>query len=165
MRSGLLRSFNFPVLSGPGPVQSQSLAGPRTGPSNTRHAHHPRKATPVDLTHQTRTHLLFFPYPFKMDLKNLHSWSHFLNSPWRPIVLSAPHFRYFRCSAHFLIRFTLILSFCHRLKTCALALEVRPRIDLLDFHLLFICCFFFDYSFYLKYFSCSFLRCTRTSSF
>ena len=35
MRSGLLRSFNFPVLSGPGPVQSRSLAGPRTGPSNT----------------------------------------------------------------------------------------------------------------------------------
>ena len=35
-RSGLLRSFNFPVLSGPGPVQSRSLAGPRTGPSNTK---------------------------------------------------------------------------------------------------------------------------------
>ena len=34
-RSGLLRSFNFAVLSGPGPVQSRSLAGPRTGPSNT----------------------------------------------------------------------------------------------------------------------------------
>ena len=34
-RSSLLRSFNFAVLSGPGPVQSRSLAGPRTGPSNT----------------------------------------------------------------------------------------------------------------------------------
>ena len=34
-RSGLLRSFNFAVLSGPGPVQSRSLAGPRTRPSNT----------------------------------------------------------------------------------------------------------------------------------
>ena len=31
-----MRSFNFPVLSGPGPVQSRSLAGPRTGPSNTK---------------------------------------------------------------------------------------------------------------------------------
>ena len=26
-------------------------------------AHHPRKATPVDLTHQTYAHLLYFPVP------------------------------------------------------------------------------------------------------
>ena len=129
------------------------------------HAHHPREATPVDLTHQTRTHLLFFLYPFEMDLESLPSRWHSPSNPWRPVVLSAPRFRYFGCSAHFLICFTLILSFCHRLPTCALALEVRPRTDLLDFHLLFICCFFFNYSFYFKYFSCSFSRCTCTSSF
>ena len=105
-------------------------------------AHHPRKANPVNLTHQTYAHLLYFPYSFEMDLKHLRSRSHFLDRPWRFIVLSAPRFRYFRGSALFSICFTLILSFYHRLKTCVLALEVHKRTDLLDFHLLFTCCFF-----------------------
>jgi hypothetical protein len=39
---GLLRSSNFPVFCSLGPVQSWSLAGPRTGPSNTNPAENPR---------------------------------------------------------------------------------------------------------------------------
>ena len=33
-------------------------------------AHRPRKATLVDFMHQTHARLLFFPYPFEMDLKS-----------------------------------------------------------------------------------------------
>ena len=38
-------------------------------------AHHPRKATPIDFTHQARIPLLSLPYPFVMSLRNPHNWS------------------------------------------------------------------------------------------
>ena len=55
----LVRGYSVPTL-----LKRPQLTCTRLTISNLQNdVHHPRKATPIDLTHQTYAHLLYFPTP------------------------------------------------------------------------------------------------------
>jgi hypothetical protein len=100
-----------------------------------------------------RCHLTPFPnirhlHPFKSSILSKRTLFQVLLVSW---VLVPP----------FYVILIILPSFTG-LCTCS---EVRAWLDLLDFHLLFTYCFFFDCSFCIEYFPSFFLECMRTLSF